>query len=243
MGTSRASARSVVFAPLDPHSRAETVVRRLTDAITFGLLTDAEQLPSETDLAAQFGVSRVTVREALVALRQQNLVETRRGRGGGSFVRAPTAAADRSLRSRLSELSLPNLRDTADHYAAVAGAAARLAAQRADADDILRIEEVDADVAGPLHRMERAYHLEVAAVAQSARLAREEIRFAGELGTLLWSPILQTADSTYDPHAEHRAITAAIAAGDGDLARRLTEEHIETAVERLVTLHLTLVEP
>lgn len=53
MGTDRASARSVVFAPLDPHSRAETVVRRLSDAITFGLLADAEQLPSESDLAAQ----------------------------------------------------------------------------------------------------------------------------------------------------------------------------------------------
>jgi GntR family transcriptional repressor for pyruvate dehydrogenase complex len=240
MGTGRASARSVVFAPLDPHSRAETVVRRLTDAITFGLLTDAEQLPSEADLAAQFGVSRVTVREALVALRHQNLVETRRGRGGGSFVRAPSTGG--GLRSRVAELSLPNLRDTTDHYAAVAGAAARLAAQRADADDILRIEEVDADVTGPLHRMERAYHLEVAAVAQSARLAREEVRFATELGTLLWSPVLPTDDRAYDPHTDHRAITAAIAAGDGDLARQLTEEHIEKAVERLVTLHLTLIE-
>jgi GntR family transcriptional repressor for pyruvate dehydrogenase complex len=240
MGSGRASARSVVFAPLDPHSRAETVVRRLTDAITFGLLTDAEQLPSEADLAAQFGVSRVTVREALVALRHQNLVETRRGRGGGSFVRAPSGGG--GLRSRVAELSLPNLRDTTDHYAAIAGAAARLAAQRADADDILRIEEVDADVTGPLHRTERAYHLEVAAVAQSARLAREEVRFATELGTLLWSPVLPTDDRAYDPHADHRAITAAIAAGDGDLARQLTEEHIEKAVERLVTLHLTLID-
>ncbi|GIE35833.1 GntR family transcriptional regulator [Actinoplanes italicus] len=239
METGRASGRSVVFAPLDPHSRAETVVRRLTDAITFGLLTDAEQLPSEADLAAQFGVSRVTVREALVALRHKNLVETRRGRGGGSFVRAPSGGG---LRTRVAELSLPNLRDTTDHYAAIAGAAARLAAQRADADDILRIEEVDADVAGPLHRMERAYHLEVAAVAQSARLAREEVRFATELGTLLWSPVLPSDDRAYDPHADHRAITAAIAAGDGDLARQLTEEHIEKAVERLVTLHLTLIE-
>ncbi|GAA1646533.1 FadR/GntR family transcriptional regulator [Actinoplanes couchii] len=240
MGTERTSARSVVFAPLDPHSRAETVVRRLTDAITFGLLTDAEQLPSEADLAAQFGVSRVTVREALVALRQQNLVETRRGRGGGSFVRAPAVRDE--VNTRLTELSLPTVRDTADHYAAIAGTAARLAAQRADAADILRIEEVDADTSGPLHRMERAYHLEVAAVAQSARLAREEVRFATELGTLLWSPVLPGGDCAYDPHADHRAITAAIAAGDGDLARKLTEDHLERAVDRLVNLHLTLIE-
>jgi GntR family transcriptional repressor for pyruvate dehydrogenase complex len=236
MGTDRAS---VVFTPLDPHSRAETVVRRLTDAITFGLLTDAEQLPSEADLAAQFGVSRVTVREALVALRHRNLLETRRGRGGGSFVRAP---ADTVLRTRLSELSLPNLQDTGDHYVAIAGAAARLAAQRATPDDVQRIEEETSDRGWPVHRVERAFHLEVAAVAQSARLAREEVRFGTELGTLLWSPVLH-GDDPGDPHAEHRAITAAISEGDDDLARRLTEEHIEKAVERLINLHLTLVEP
>ncbi|MEU4558298.1 GntR family transcriptional regulator [Actinoplanes sp. NPDC023936] len=237
MGTGRTSARSAVFAPLDPHSRAETVVRRLTDAITFGLLADAEQLPSEADLAAQFGVSRVTVREALVTLRHQNLLETRRGRGGGSFVRAP---ADSSLRARLSELSLPSLRDSTDHYVAIAGAAARLAALRAGAEDVALLEQ-EAD--GPLHRVERAFHLDVAAAAQSARLAREEVRFGAELGTLLWSPVIQPDHPTRDPRAEHRAITRAIAAGDGDLARRLTEEHIEKAVERLVNLHLTLVEP
>lgn len=214
------------------------MVRRLTDAITFGLLTDAEQLPSEAELAAQFGVSRVTVREALVALRQRNLLETRRGRGGGSFVRAP---AEVSLRARLAEVSLPNLRDTADHYTAIAGAAARLAAQRATPDDVERIESA-VDLGWPVHRVERAFHLEVAAVAQSARLAREEVRFGTELGTLLWSPVLHDGDDC-DPHSAHRAITAAIADGDGDLARRLTEEHIEKVVERLINLHLTLVEP
>ncbi|WP_433826082.1 FadR/GntR family transcriptional regulator [Actinoplanes sp. CA-015351] len=237
MGTDRASARSVVFAPLDPHSRAETVVRRLSDAITFGLLADAEQLPSESDLAAQFGVSRVTVREALVSLRHKNLLETRRGRGGGSFVRAP---ADSSLRARLSELSLPSLRDSTDHYVAIAGAAARLAALRATPEDVKRIEDA---ASGPLHRVERTFHLDVAAAAQSARLAREEVRFGAELGTLLWSPVIQPDPATCDPRDEHRAITAAIADGDGDLARRLTEEHIERAAERLVNLHLTLVEP
>jgi GntR family transcriptional repressor for pyruvate dehydrogenase complex len=239
MSTDRANARSVVFAPLDPHSRAETVVRRLTDAITFGLLADAEQLPSEADLAAQFGVSRVTVREALVALRHRNLLETRRGRGGGSFVRAP---ADSSFRSRLAELSLPSLRDSTDHYVAIAGAAARLAALRSTPEDVKRLES---EAGGPLHRVERAFHLEVAAAAQSALLAREEVRFGAELGTLLWSPVIQppATSRSPDPRDEHRAITAAIADGDGDLARRLTELHIEKAVERLVNLHLTLVEP
>ena len=78
-------ARSHVFAPLGDLGRAEAVTARLTDAISMGLLADEEQLPSEAELAGQFGVATVTVREALVALRQQGLLATRRGRGAGAL--------------------------------------------------------------------------------------------------------------------------------------------------------------
>lgn len=44
-------------------------------------------------------------------------------------------------------------------------------------------------------------------------------------------------------HAEHRAITEAIAHQDGELARKLTEEHLLEAVDRLVDLHLALLDP
>ena len=73
--------------------RADAVVRRLADGIALGLLSPNEQLPSETELADTFGVSPVTVREALTILREQGLVVTRRGRGGGSASSATCAAA------------------------------------------------------------------------------------------------------------------------------------------------------
>ena len=82
-------ATAAVFAPLESTSRSARVAHRLIDAIALGLLPDAEQLPGEADLAQQFGVSTVTIRESLSVLRQEGLIETRRGRGGGSFVRAP----------------------------------------------------------------------------------------------------------------------------------------------------------
>src|SRR5690349_21858984 len=97
--------RSAVFAPLESLSRTELVTHRLADAIMLGLLTDAEQLPSETDLANEFGVSTVTVREALTALRQRGLIETRRGRGGGSFVRTPTEDTIDAFQERLRAFS------------------------------------------------------------------------------------------------------------------------------------------
>jgi DNA-binding FadR family transcriptional regulator len=239
-------ARAALFAPLDQTGRVEAVTRRLVDAVTLGLLADAEQLPSESDLAAQFGVSTVTVREALVALRQLGLVETRRGRGGGSFVRAPADAPAAPWHERLRAVSLTDLRDVGDHYTAVAGSAARLAAERSSAEDLTRLELAAEDIrtaTGPAaSRAERHFHLEVAAAAQSPRLTHQELQLQGEQGGLLWLPIGHQEDPEV-AHTVHRAIVTAIATRDGELARKLTEEHILDAIDRLAAVHLELIDP
>ncbi|MFI5612311.1 FadR/GntR family transcriptional regulator [Amycolatopsis sp. NPDC051903] len=238
--------RLAMFAPLDQLGRAEAVAARLLDAITLGLLDDAEQLPSEAELAAQFRVSTVTVREALAVLRQQGLVETRRGRGGGSFVRTPDWPSPSTWSARLRLVSLSDLRDFGDHYLAIAGSAARLAAERSTPEDLERLRLTSEDLlrtGGPeATRAERHFHLEVAAAAQSPRLTNQEVRLQGEHGGLLWVP-LEGDDTCRQSYAEHQAIVTAIAAADGDLARKLTEEHILSALDRLVDLHLSLETP
>lgn len=242
-----ADARAAVFAPLDTSGRAEVVARRLADAVVLGVLADGEQLPSEAELADQLAVSTVTVREALTALRQQGLVETRRGRGGGSFVRAPADPSGAALRDRLRRLTLSDLRDLADHYAAVGGATARLAADRASPDDVERLQEAGrlletASTVGAGRQAEGSFHLEVAAVAQSARLTRQELQLQSEVGPLLWSSMAESATRRHAA-THHRDIVAAVAAGDGDRARDLTERHLADAFDRLIDLHLRLVEP
>lgn len=237
-------ARSAVFAPLDTVSRTELVAARLADAIVLGLLADSEQLPSEADLSAQLAVSTVTVREALTMLRERGLVETRRGRGGGSFVRAPADPTAAELRERLSRVALIELRDLFDHYAAVGGTAGRLAAERASAEDVARLERA-ADMlaaaadAGARRRAEGYFHLEVAAAAQSARLAREELALQSELGALLWLPF-EGASVHRRAAAQHREIIAAIADGDGVRARDLVERHVQAAAERVTEMRLQL---
>ncbi|MES1169475.1 MAG: GntR family transcriptional regulator, partial [Leifsonia sp.] len=126
----------MVFAPLDGTGRAELVARRLTDAIVSGLLHDGERLPGEADLARTMGVALVTAREALEVLRENSLVQTRRGREGGSFVTYDRDAAARMLDARLQGHSRIELRDLAVHLCAIAGTAAELAAERASDDDL-----------------------------------------------------------------------------------------------------------
>jgi DNA-binding transcriptional regulator YhcF (GntR family) len=143
--TGRADAtRAVVFSPLDGSGRAELVEQRLTDAIVAGVLRDGERLPSESELARSLGVAVVTAREALVALRDKGLVRTRRGRDGGSFVTHDRDAAARMIDDRVRSLSRIELRDLSLHYAAIAGMAAEIAADRASEDDLTSLVEIDA---------------------------------------------------------------------------------------------------
>ncbi|MEU9885746.1 FCD domain-containing protein [Sphaerisporangium sp. NPDC051011] len=235
------TALRAVFAPVDSTARVDAVVRRLEGAIALGLLADGEQLPSEAELAGRLGVSTVTLREALTALRGRRLVETRRGRGGGSFVRVPPDSYDGGFEARLRAFSAGELRDLGDHYAAIAGAAARLAALRSLPEDLAplwrSIDEMAAAPGSRRGRVEGRFHIEVAAASQSARLTQEEIRLQADIGPLLWLP--RSGATRHDEVvAEHRAIAAAVQRGDAGEARGLAERHVLDAVEHLIELRL-----
>lgn len=71
---------------LESPSRIDEITDRLVTAIALGEYLPGARLPAERDLAAALKVGRMTVRAALARLVDRGLVETRRGRGGGSYV-------------------------------------------------------------------------------------------------------------------------------------------------------------
>lgn len=235
-------ASAAVFSPLETMSRSALVVGRLTDAIALGLLPDAEQLPGETDLASVFGVSTVTIREALSVLRAEGLIETRRGRGGGSFVTTPADGISRLARRRLDGFALSELRDLGDVYAAISGASAALAARRSsplDADRLRRVAEVLAEAETPdaRRRADAQFHIEMAAASQSPRLYHEEVGLQAEFGTLLWIAFgddashAQLVESCY-------AVVRAIEARDPRAAREAAEKRVADSTARLIDYRL-----
>src|SRR4051812_40609838 len=240
-------ARRAVFAPLDDRAlRSEAVVRRVGSAIALGLLGDGEQLPAETDLAPMLNVSTMTLREALSELRRLGLVETRRGRGGGSFVRARDDVLGELAEARLAELGTTDLRELGDAHGAVAAAAARLAASRASRVEIARLRDIvdrlaAADSVTAQRRTEGRYYIELAACAQSVRLTMQEMDLHLELGQLPWPPA-HAPQLLEVMAASHRGVVDAIAARDGARARALTEEHIETRTRWSIELRLALAE-
>lgn len=236
-------ARNALFAPLDESSgRSEAVVRRLGSAIALGLIGDGEQLPPEQQLATSLNVSTVTLREALAALRDKGLVETRRGRSGGSFVRVSPAALAGLSRHRLAEVGVSDLRELGDMHAAVSGTAARLAAGRASTTEIDRLRDlcgrlVDAPDESALRRIVGRFHIELAASAQSVRLTMLEIELQGELAQLAW---LRPRETPHQLSARMRAVTDAVARRRGDRARRLVEEQVAEDTRLLVDDHIAM---
>lgn len=231
---------AAVFAPLDDGAaRSEAVVRRLAGAIALGLLADGEQLPPETELATSLRVAVVTLREALADLRRRGLVQTRRGRGGGSFVRFSEDALAELARRRSADLGSADLRELGEFQAAVAGTAARLAAERAGAHDLARLDATLAALAAadrPVdrRRIDGRLHIEIAAAAQSVRLTLAQLEIQTQLAELQLSPTDREADTL----ASHTAVLRAIRTGDAPTARRLAEEHIARRTRALVVQRL-----
>lgn len=241
VGLTTATAR-MLLAPTDAGGAlADQVARRLGHAIRLGLLIDGDRLPAEAQLAAQVGVSTVTLREALSTLREQGLVVTRRGRGGGTFVRAPADA-----REPLRQFGVHELQELGDQRAAIRGAAARLAAQRALDEEIERLEEQlerleAASTASERRRADTQLTIAIAGAAQSSRLTREEARLRAEVGDLLG---LELSEAEYSEIVrERRRLVEAIKRRHPNKARELAEAQVAAETARLVALRFQLEEP
>ena len=215
------------------------VAQRLREAIQLGILLDGERLPPEANLAEQLGVATVTLREALAVLREQGLVTTRRGRGGGTFVTA--ADLDSALGRRLREFSVARLRDLGDHRGAIAAMTARLAAERALPAEVAELEcQLDrlrtARTASDRRRAAQQFSVAVAAAAQSPRLLAEELRLSAEIGDLLW---LQASDDDHRAAVAVRArLVAAIERHDGTAAADGAHQQVAAETTRLAELRL-----
>ena len=70
-----------------PRAQVEAQIK---EAILLGQFAPGDKLPPETELAEQFGVSRITVRDALRVLEARGLVRVKVGAMGGAFVADPT---------------------------------------------------------------------------------------------------------------------------------------------------------
>jgi len=109
---------------------AELVASRIRRAIVTGELKDGQSLPSETQLMAEFRVSRPTVREGIRVLESQGLITVSRGARGGAKVTQP----DSGVVARAAAMALQTrgvtIKDLYEARMLIEPPAAKLAAER-----------------------------------------------------------------------------------------------------------------
>jgi GntR family transcriptional regulator, transcriptional repressor for pyruvate dehydrogenase complex len=130
----------VKFPRINSGRRVDIVANILRRAVLKGTIAPSERLPSEREMAEQFGVGRLVVREALRSLESMGLIEVRRGVKGGCFVRDfNMRQISRSLRNVLS-IGRVSLKDMLEARLAFESEILRLAIERATSEDLERIE-------------------------------------------------------------------------------------------------------
>ena len=225
---------AAVLRPVRAGNAFQETVERLLTAIRLGLVGPGEKFPAERDLAAQLGVSRLTLREALRSLQQAGFVESRRGRFGGTFVMASPPAPGRAELLRQLREDGARLDDVLTFRMAVETGAAQLLAQAVAgpippaAAEVLPARLAALAAAGPqdYRRQDTLFHLAIAELTGSPLLAAACADARMRTNDLLNAiPVLpRNIDHTA---AQHTAIVAAILSGDPDRARLAVAEHLE----------------
>ncbi len=228
--------RNAAFAPIGDEGRAELVETRLVQAISSGAFVEGDRLPSENELSQLFGVAVVTVREALGTLRHRGLIETRRGRNGGSFVRSSLGAVVEVNARMLIEMPRVDLADLGVLYEVITAACAEYACLRATPDELDAVHHVLAAArelpADAWRRRITDVQLELAALSQSVRLTSEHVRVQAE-----FTPLLALQDLDLEQrHFTHDSLIAqieAIRTGDVAQVRAVVRRSIRGSVRWL----------
>jgi DNA-binding FadR family transcriptional regulator len=219
------------FRPVRAGNAFEETVEQLLRAVKLGAVPPGHRLPPERELAAVLNVSRDTLREAIRVLAGEGIVESRRGRSGGTYVlKLPEPAETGGLRGAVAGLP-GGLEDTLVFRRAVETGAAEAAAGRAlepEQRRLLTERQAAAEKAeqADYRLADTRFHLAVAELSGSSALTAAVGEARLRINDLLDAiPMLEV--NLKHSAAQHERIVAAILGGDPDTARRAMAEHLE----------------
>jgi len=223
---------AAVLRPVRSGNTFEETVQRVLQLIRLGLVPEGERLPPERELADRLQVSRVTLREALKVLQDAGLLEVRRGRYGGAFVRRTVGIApgDGSELRRRAELLGDRLEDTLLFREVLEVGAAELCAVRKPVGaDAQRLRDCLAATAGSdladYRRHDTRLHLAVAELCGSSSVAAQYAAVRATVNELLdCIPLLPP--NLEHSERQHPELIAAILSGRPDRARTVMRQHL-----------------
>jgi DNA-binding FadR family transcriptional regulator len=215
---------------VEPRRLYRQIADQIAGLIDAGEFARGTRLPAERELAALLGVSRTSVREAVISLEIAGLVEVRVG--SGIFVTAGAAANDAEADNGPGPFDLLSARKL------IEGEIAALAATKASAADVKSLREAVARMTEHVddfairEEADRDFHVGIAKATGNGSLESVVLALWNQRAEL-WSRLqmhFHTEALARQTIRDHAAILAAIAARDADGARGAMHRHLARVI-------------
>jgi len=219
-------------------NRVDEVTRELTTRIRSGELQPQMRLPSEQTMAAEFGVSRTVIREAIARLKNEGLVSTRQG--SGAFVRE-WEKSSLNLDPAISK-SLESVLFIAELRKGIEAEAAALAAERRTRKEMTAIEQAFARVSEKTRarsdgtRADMGFHRTIAAASHNpyyTAILDYLSQFLVQAVRVSRGNEALREDFARQVESEHLDIVEAIRRRDSSAARLAAQIHMDQARVRI----------
>lgn len=229
-----------LFRPVTAGRVSAEIVEQIKAAIRAGEVSPGDRLPPERELTALFGVSRVTVRDALRVLEANGLVEIRVGAGGGAFVTAPDTGDVGEGISNMLLMRSASPEDVTETRMILEVGMLPLVCERATEEDLAALEAI-CDEAEESLKGDSDYDVALSAEFHSGLALATH----NEVIRLLADPLHRPLESSLrkaksrapemgeEGTREHRALIAAIRERDADKAQGIMRRHLGRTATRV----------
>jgi GntR family hexuronate regulon transcriptional repressor len=212
----------------------QQIARAIGVAIVDGRYAPGERLPSERELADEFGVSRPTIRDAMIALEFQGLVEARPG--SGVYV-AAAPGANETDEPGVSALAIAEAQRLFEGEACALAAACISEHQLASLDRLIEAMS-SASTAEDMENLEQEFHLTIARGAGNAAIESgiEDLWQMRQQSNSCMATLRRVRGQPEISLSEHREILEALRARDSKAARLALHTHLNRVIDELLNL-------
>jgi DNA-binding FadR family transcriptional regulator len=226
---------------LSRETLAEQAARNLMAFIEAQGLKPGKLLPPETKLAADLGVSRPIIREALKSLEGKGIIEVVSGKG--AMVKALDSQPLQLFFERAMQIESEAIIDLMELRRGVEVQSAILAAQRRTSEEIAQLAEIVAGMRRSLRdaaayvELDVAFHQLIAAMTRNTMIHHLVTAIRESINRTVRESMLrpQTDEQLERVQAGHEAILASLEQGDAELAAQAMTAHFADAVMSLVS--------
>lgn len=220
---------------IEPKRLYRQIADQVRALVERGEFPRGTRLPAERELAQQLGVSRPSVREALIALEVEGLVEVRMG--SGIYVRDQSAPPAGRAQPVTAEPPLETIRarELIECELAARAAATMKAAQVRGLKEAIRLMQQEVDDGHMPTQGDRQFHVRIVESAGNAVLTRIVTELYDERHNPLFAQLgshFENSASWQLAIAEHQAVAEAIAAHDPAGARMAMSRHLTLSHDR-----------